>query len=246
MLSETELATFRELGHVTISDVLTTQQIDEAIDDITGWSAQFLSELSDERSQWYLEGTPGSGTTTLRKLDNPVYHRDVFRSIAQTQRLISSVRQLIGQPVTAFFSQVFLKPPEVGGPKPVHQDNFYFGPDDQDATLTAWIAIDDATTENGCLFFADGSHKGPVLQHEAPEDEPFNLQISETDASQVTMTPAPVDRGGVSFHHGNTWHQSSANTSPRPRRAVAIHFLRSDARLVSPALKYDPTIAIPF
>ena len=50
----------------------------------------------------------------------------------------------------------------------------------------------------------------------------------------------PVLRGGVSIHHGNTLHQSSANRSAYPRRAVTFHFLRNDSKLVDPALPYDP------
>jgi ectoine hydroxylase-related dioxygenase (phytanoyl-CoA dioxygenase family) len=47
--------------------------------------------------------------------------------------------------------------------KPVHQDNFYFDPDNTDALITAWVVIDDATMGNGCLFFAEGTHLGPSL-----------------------------------------------------------------------------------
>ena len=45
-------------------------------------------------------------------------------------------------------------------PKPAHQDNFYFGPTDIEGVVTAWIALDDATLENGCLYFGDGTNLG--------------------------------------------------------------------------------------
>ena len=136
------------------------------------------------------------------------------------------------------------KTPEVGGPKPVHQDNFYFGPDDPDATLTVWIALDKATVHNGCLFYGDGSHRGPIYPHVSPPDEPFNLQIPESCLGDYAMTAAAVPAGGISFHHGNTWHQSSGNTSTAPRRAAAFHYRRNDASLVKPALTYDPSVLI--
>jgi ectoine hydroxylase-related dioxygenase (phytanoyl-CoA dioxygenase family) len=107
-----------------------------------------------------------------------------------------------------------------------------------------WIAIDEATTENGCLFFVDGSHREAVLPHVAPPDEPFNLQLPAETAARFEMTAAPVSRGGVSFHHGNTLHQSSANGSRNHRHAVAIHFLSGDDRLVAPPLEYDPSVII--
>jgi ectoine hydroxylase-related dioxygenase (phytanoyl-CoA dioxygenase family) len=177
-------------------------------------------------------------------LDNPVFHRPVFRELATSDRLVALVAQIVGNGVRVFFSQVFFKPPERGGPKPLHQDNFYFGPDNDDAMVTAWIALDEATVENGCLYYGDGSNHGELLEHFAPEGEPFNLQIRRDAASAYAMTPAPVPRGGVSFHHGRTLHQSSANRSTKWRRAAAVHYLRNDACLLHPALPYDSDVVV--
>jgi ectoine hydroxylase-related dioxygenase (phytanoyl-CoA dioxygenase family) len=153
------------------------------------------------------------------------------------------VEQLIGAGVSIFYSQVFMKAPEVGGPKPVHQDNYYFGPDAPHATLTAWIALDEATTDNGCLYFGNVLPVN-VLPHFAPDNEPFNLSIPDELAATYEMVPAPVPRGGVSFHHGNALHQSSANRSPKWRRAAAFHYLRNDAALIRPALPYDSSVHV--
>lgn len=242
MLTNDQLQTFRETGHVTVPEVLTADQRSAAVSDIQAWSTEFLQNLPADQRRWYLENQGAS--PALRKLDNPAFHRPVFQQLAQDARLVAMVEQLIGPDVCIFFSQVFCKPPEVGGPKPVHQDNFYFGPDTSDATLTVWIALDDATPENGCLFYADGSHQGPVYQHEAPEAEPFNLQIAAEFRQKYPMTAAPVPAGGVSFHHGNTWHQSAANTSQHARRAIVFHYLRNSATLISPALPYDLSIVV--
>lgn len=243
MLSNKQLKTFRDLGHVTVEGLFDPATVDRALMDIDRWSQEFIAQIPADQRGWYLERADATGTM-LRKLDEPVFHRSVFRAMAESPRLVSIVEQLVGAGVSVFFSQVFCKPPEVGGPKPVHQDNFYFGPDDKDATLTVWIALDDATTENGCLFYGDRSHLGPVYPHEAPPGEPFNLQIPKENLGDYEMTAAPVPAGGVSFHHGHAWHQSSSNTSPNPRRAVALHFLRNDASLVSPALTYDASIVV--
>lgn len=201
-----------------------------------------MASLTDEQRAWYLER--GTDKVALRKLDNPVYERSVFRRLASHPRLTKCVEQLIGPGLRVWFSQVFMKPPGGGGPKPVHQDNFYFGPSDLDGVVTVWLALDDATVENGCLFYADGSNKGPVLPHVAPEGEPFNLLIPPDVASEYEMTPAPVPSGGVSFHHGNTLHQSSDNRSERPRRAAAFHFVNARTDFSNPALKYDESVIV--
>ncbi|MBC8289394.1 MAG: phytanoyl-CoA dioxygenase family protein [Planctomycetes bacterium] len=229
-------------GHVTVPGVFSESDMAETAADLTCWGEEFLATLPPENEAWFLEHS--TQQRVLRKLDNPVFHRPVFRRLAGSPLLVSLVEQLIGPDLRVFFSQVFLKPPEAGGPKPVHQDNFYFGPADLHRVLTAWIAIDEATTENGCLYFATGSHGKGVLQHVAPPGEPFNLQLPPETAARFEMTPEPVPRGGVSFHHGNTLHQSSANRSSKPRRAVAMHFLSGDNELVQPALDYDSSVVV--
>jgi len=243
VLSDSQIEEFRTTGHLTVPDVLTPDQVTAAIDDINHWGDEFLENLADDQKRWYLE--QGGQATALRKLDNPAFHRPTFQQLAKSDKVVAMVEQLIGAGVCVFFSQVFCKPPEVGGPKPVHQDNFYFGPDALDATLTVWMALDTATEQNGCLFYGNGSNLGPVHSHVAPEGEPFNLQVTPELIQEYAMTPAPVPSGGISFHHGNTWHQSSSNTSDHARRAVAFHYLRNDARLVKPALEYDAAMLVP-
>ena len=243
MLDAEQLDAFGRDGQLTVPDLFSTEEIDRALEDLAQWDAEFRATLTDEECEWYLED-PSDPSSSFSKLDDPVFHRAAFRALAMAPALVEAVEQLIGEGVTLFFSQVFCKPPEVGGPKPVHQDNFYFTPSDTEALLTTWIALDAATQENGCLHYGLGSHREPLLVHTAPEGEPFNLQVPADVAKKYPMTPAPVPRGGVSIHHGNTLHQSEANRSDLPRRAVTFHFLRHDARLVNPALAYNPAHAV--
>ena len=243
MLTPAQVESFRRDGQLIVPDLFGAELIDRAQADLAQWDAEFRATLTDEERQWYLED-PTDPASPFRKLDNPVFHRNAFRELAITPALVEAVEQLIGAGVSVLFSQVFCKAPEVGGPKPVHQDNFYFSPSDTDALLTTWIALDAATEENGCLQYGHGSHREQVLEHTAPEAEPFNLQVPAAITAKYPMMPAPVPRGGVSIHHGNTLHQSSANRSNHPRRAVTFHFLRNDSKLVDPALPYDPAHAV--
>jgi phytanoyl-CoA hydroxylase len=230
-------AVYEKTGHYTVPAVFAAAEMDAAIEDIGRWGEEFLRELPAEQRRWYLDGGV-KARDVLRKLDNPHHHRESIRKLARDPRLVSLVEGAIGKGVSVYFSQIFFKPPEGGGPKPPHQDNFYFGPRDPEALITAWVAFDDATVENGCMFFGEGSHRGPVIPHVAPEGEPFNLQIPEK-AAMPAMTPAPVPKGGVSFHHGGVLHQSGPNHSQRWRRACALHYVRNDNAFVNPALPYD-------
>ncbi len=238
-----DLAYYRHHGHVTMNGVFRPEQMDALVRDIEQWGEAFLADLPAEQRGWYVDGGV-KAKTVLRKLDNPHHHRPAFRTIAHDRGLVSLVERFIGPGVSVYFSQIFFKPPEGGGPKPAHQDNYYFGPTDIEGVVTAWIAMDDATLENGCLYFGDGTNLGPVYDHYAPADEPYNLQLPDAVLSRQPMTPAPVRKGGVSFHHGNTFHLSGPNASTRWRRACALHYVRNDVEFATPALPYDHSLKL--
>ncbi|MBT3536705.1 MAG: phytanoyl-CoA dioxygenase family protein [Rhodospirillaceae bacterium] len=244
-LTQDQLRTYGEVGHLTVGSVFSDRDMQAVTDDAEAWARQELAKLAPSDRAWYVE-TAIKEQDVLRKLDNPIYLRPAFRALAANKTLLAMVEQLIGPDPTAFFSQLFFKAPGGGGPKPVHQDNFYFGPNDNESMVTVGIALDDAEVSNGCLYYADGSNQGPVLPHTAPEGQPFNLLIVDDIARDYEMTPAPVPRGGISFHHGNTLHQSADNHSDRPRRACAIHYGNGRTELLHSTLTYDPAVVISF
>lgn len=240
-MDNTDIAFYRHQGHLTVNDVFTATEMDAVVRDIEQWGESFLADLPEAQRAWYVDAGV-QARTVLRKLDNPHAQRSLVQALARDPRLLTLVEAFIGKGVSVYFSQIFFKPPEGGGPKPAHQDNFYFGPTDIEGVVTAWIALDDATLENGCLYFGDGTNKGPVYGHFAPESEPYNLQLPASLLDKQPMSPAPVRKGGVSFHHGNTFHQSGPNHSLRWRRACALHFVRNDVEFATPALPYDHSL----
>ena len=125
--------------------------MDEIIDDIERWGEQALADLPPGQRAWYVDGGV-KARQVLRKLDNPHQQREAVRRLGVPRAPGAMVEELIGPGVSVYFSQIFFKPPEGGGPKPAHQDNYYFGPNDPEALVTAWIALDDATLENGCFM----------------------------------------------------------------------------------------------
>lgn len=233
------MSRYRESGQLTVPNVFSATQIGAVLEDLDIWRSEVLARLSESEKAWYLERATEE-PDQLRKLDHPAPLRQAFRALATSPTLVDLVEALIGPGLVILFSQVFCKPAKGGGPKPCHQDNFYFAPRDEDAILTAWVALDDAGLDNGCLNYWPGSHRGGKAEHFHPPDEPFNLQVAEADIPAIyEKTPTPVAAGGVSFHHGWMLHQSSQNLSGRPRRAVAFHYMSRTNALVNPPLPFD-------
>ena len=89
-----------------------------------------------------------------------------FAEFCRNEYLLDMVEQLIGPDIALWNSSFFAKPAGNGKATPWHQDGEYW-PIRPLATCTAWVAVDDATRENGCLRIIKGSHKdSQLLQHE--------------------------------------------------------------------------------
>ena len=81
-------------GHLTVPGVFYDADMGEAEADLVRWSEGFLATLAPENEAWFLEQS--TQQRVLRKLDNPVFHRTVFRSLAKSWKLLSLVEALIG------------------------------------------------------------------------------------------------------------------------------------------------------
>ena len=91
--------------------------------------------------------------------------------------------------------------------------------------ITIWIALDDATISNGCLYFIPGSHKKIYIK---PEPGKPHARVFELNPELLKL-PAPVaatmKAGSCSFHNGLMMHGASANMTPGSRRAMTCGFM---------------------
>ena len=116
---------------------------------------------------------------------NPAFHDNcsallthdmAFLNYARNDAILDMVEQLIGPDIALWNMSFFAKPAVNGKKTPFHQDGEYW-PVRPLATCTVWIAVDDATTENGCLQFIPGSHKDKrLMKHEQRNDPALTLQ----------------------------------------------------------------------
>ena len=125
-----------------------------------------------------------------------------------------------------YWEQAVFKPPHARTELPWHQDNGYT-PLLPEQYLTCWVAFDDATEENGCIWVIPGSHREGTRPHRnAGGTSPFRVaeSVDETDAIAV-----PVERGDVLVFSSLTMHRSGPNSSDRHRRAWIIQYCGADA-----------------
>ena len=107
-----------------------------------------------------------------------------------------------------------------------HQDQPYW-PMDPLGPLSAWVAVDDVTIENGCLHFCPGSHKfgkqeGIKL---GVEGESIVTKMKERGHDVADPVAMEMPAGGITFHHGCNFHYAGPNKTDKPRRAFAVIYI---------------------
>ncbi len=150
-----------------------------------------------------------------------------FLTYARNDTILDMVAQLIGPDIALWNSSFFAKPARVGTRTPWHQDGEYW-PIRPLATCSVWIALDDATPENGCLRFLPGSHKRAELaSHHFNDASDIALPL-ELDAQHVDETKAvdlTLKAGQMSLHDVYLMHGSEANRSECSRRGMTLRFM---------------------
>ena len=129
-------------------------------------------------------------------------------------------------------SMYIYKNPGVGGEVIPHQDGTYLFTDPP-STVGFWIALDDATPQNGCLQFIPGSHKGGVHRRllRNPDKESKDLIIYDKPVPiypASNFTSVPVPSGSLVLIHSQVVHRSDPNKSDKSRHAYTFHIIETE------------------
>lgn len=148
-------------------------------------------------------------------------------------RVVDVLTRVIGPDVKAMQSMLFTK----GEGKPGqawHQDE-YFIPTRDRSLAAAWIALDDATVENGCLWVIPGSHRpGVVYPDREHDDERFDCTAEAYDFpySDDEAVPVEIAAGTALIFDGYLLHRSLPNTGRHGmRRAYVCHYMSAQSLL---------------
>ena len=148
-------------------------------------------------------------------------------------RVVEVLTNVIGPNVKAMQSMLFMKSEGKPG-QAWHQDEFFIPT--RDRSLTAvWIALDDATIENGCLWVLPGSHKRGVIYPDRDQDDPrFDCTIEAFDFPYRDSDAVPVEvpAGSAVIFNGYLLHRSLQNSGKHGfRRALANHYMSAESLL---------------
>ena len=183
-------------------------------------------------------GADGASDTPVWQIVNIWEAAPAFERLIYHPFIINSIRQLTGfQDLQVWHDQIQYKPAETVGATTWHQDAPLWPIIKPMTPVSAWIPMDDADEDNGCMWMVPGSHKwGNQIDFLRTHGDLQKLEefdqlnaFEAPNGGDVTARAWPVKKGEVSFHHSLTWHGSPFNQSTRPRRAIAIHYMTGEA-----------------
>lgn len=229
LLSPDQIALFREQGYLAVDSISSPAEVtllreifQRLFKDGAGWK---------KGAQYDLAGTDDGRPAKLPQLLNPVEFAPELRETEFRANALAIARQLLGPEAEPWFEHAILKPPHYGAETPWHQDEAHRDDPGTDyEQISIWMPLQEATQANGCMRYIAGSHRGPILEHRSPNNDPRITAlecVGGFDSTKAAYCPLPP--GGAAVHHCRTLHGAGANQSDLPRCAYILAF-RGPAR----------------
>ena len=223
---------FHEDGFIAVENVMTPAEVAAYL--------RVIHEtiLADDGSLDVVSYEPGIDGSTLTPAERVLAVRKLFRFVdkvpglaaaAAHTTLVGISQRLVGDELVLLQDMALLKPPGGGVEKPWHQDTAYFRIKPVESVIGTWIALDEATLENGCMHAIPGTHKlGPRPHY---HDRDCQLPDETIDVSKDVAIP--LKPGGAMFFSGLLWHGTPPNNSQSRRQAMQYHYCTRTAAEMS-------------
>jgi phytanoyl-CoA hydroxylase len=229
-VQEADLLRYREEGYLVVHNAFTPEETEAALagllDLIAGRQPEFTHIEFEAAAQERLPTlTSEERQDAIRKLMDFTPFEPRLHAIAEHPQLTALLASLLGEPPVRFQDMALLKPPRLGREKPWHQDMAYFDLALQTRVVGVWIALDEATLENGCMHLLAGAHRnGPVVHFQRRD-----WQICDTEIPGRNCVAVPLEPGGCLFFDGLLPHGTPPNHSSQRRRALQFHYRPASA-----------------
>lgn len=224
-------AAFAEDGWARVENAIDQEVVDTLKDEITalcrgerglvaGWSPPPADATDDEALRRYVA------------VHFPHKRSEPIRALAHDPRLVALWTGLLGPDIKCVQTMAFIRPP--GGPGQAWHQDEHFIPSRDASVRGIWLALDDATIDNGCLWVVPGSHRHRRLWRHAPHADPDCDPVPRAEPPPGTLAgaiPVPAKSGDLIVFDGYLLHRSGPNRTDGPRRAIGLHGVRAATRM---------------
>jgi ectoine hydroxylase-related dioxygenase (phytanoyl-CoA dioxygenase family) len=218
-ISEAQAQAYREQGFFVLEDAFSPEAVAAAIEAIDPLEAQTEAFLQTRDDGKLFIARAGEITFS----PGLVTRSGALRDFCASPVFADLGHDLIGPDVRLYWDQAVYKKPGAHEEFPWHQDNGYTYIEPQQY-LTCWVALTDATVENGCPWVAPGLHRLGTLEHWMTELGWCCL------GGEVEAVPAPARAGSIVVFSSLTPHRTGPNRSDGVRKSYIVQFAPDGAR----------------
>jgi len=221
-LAAEQVAAFDRDGFLVIDNAFTDVELAPLIEAIDRQEAERDAFLQSRDEGRFLIGETGAITFTVHLVER----EPAAREFAINSVFTDLCSDLVGPDVRLYWDQAVYKKPEKPRRFPWHQDNGYAFVEPQQY-LTCWVALTDATVDNGCPQVIPGLHRRGTLAHHYVD--PLGYEIVESHPDAVA---APVRKGGIVVFSSLTPHLTGPNITDSVRKAYILQYAPDGATVM--------------
>lgn len=228
-LSKTQLDSYDENGFLIIEDFLTPEELEQ-------WRHAVTTAVH-QRNGLKIPGKSVRIGEDDGINEDATYFNNVFDQLLNLWQTSEEVKQIMlderigkmaaelsgADGIRIWHDQALIKRPWAN-PTSWHLDTPFWSFSDRRA-LSIWVALDDVTLENGCLFFIPGSHKRTSFENAGIGKNMSGIFDVYPEFKQTQPQAAVIKAGSCSFHNGLTIHGAHANMTPGFRRAMTCAYM---------------------
>jgi ectoine hydroxylase-related dioxygenase (phytanoyl-CoA dioxygenase family) len=218
MITKEQVDFFREEGYLTVPDMLAPEEITyfrQVYED-------FLNGVIDTqglRSDLSGQTTGGQPEKIVQIMRPSLLYAPLTHSILH-QRTQQIAQVLLGDDMELDFDMLIDKLPFTHTPTPWHQDEAYWIDMPDKRAVSAWVALDNVTKENGCMWYVPKSNK----QELRPHVQTGKGGALQCEAQEEEAVAAEISAGSCTFHAGRTIHYARGNSTAHRRRAFICNY----------------------
>jgi ectoine hydroxylase-related dioxygenase (phytanoyl-CoA dioxygenase family) len=244
-LSEEEVARFHEQGYVAGMRVLSDEQVEQLRGELAT-----LADPAAPGHELFYEYNSNESPDASRVLFHALGAWRIapgFHDLLWHPAITVPASQLLNGAVRFWHDQLFCKPARHGGVVAWHQDYSYWTRTEPMAHLTCWIALDDASADNGCMQYVPGSHRWRLLPVTGLAGDMNAIQTVLDDQQRAAFRPVAIElkKGYATFHHPLMVHGSYENRTDRQRRAAVVNLFRDGVTSASDKVLLEGVPPIP-
>jgi hypothetical protein len=226
LLNQAQIDRFWQDGFLNIGPISSVDEID--------WLGKITERLFKEKTGREsgqlcdLMGADEDEAQPLRlpQLANPSELIPALRDSLFRKNALAVAQQLLGEEAQFWFELAICKPAHHGAATPWHQDAASRQEHGIDYDQVAfWMPLQEATAENGCMQYIPGSHRGPVLDHRSPNNDPrFSGHECVGPFDSARAIACKLNAGEAVIHHNRTLHHAGPNLTSTARLAYILAF----------------------